>query len=87
MFLSTQLEFWQPVAVKAITEFTTQEPALGGCTLADMMGLGKTWVIICFLLWVISEVVGNQDDLSKLRSRVDYASNLDEQATKGLWSK
>ena len=52
MSLSTQLEFWQPVAVKAIIDFTTQEPALGGCILADMMGLGKTWVIICFLLWV-----------------------------------
>ena len=52
MSLSTQLEFWQPVAVKVIIDFTTQEPALGGCILADMMGLGKTWVIICFLLWV-----------------------------------
>ena len=52
MSLSTQLEIWQPVAVKAIIDFTTQEPALGGCILADMMGLGKTWVTICFLLWV-----------------------------------
>ena len=52
MSLSTQLEFWQPVAVKAIIDFTVQEPALGGCILADMMGLGKTWVTICFLLWV-----------------------------------
>ena len=34
---------------------------------------------------MISEVVGNQNDLSKLRSRVDYASCLDEQAAKELY--
>ena len=49
MSLSTRLEFWQLVAVKALIDFTAQEPVLGGCILADMMGLRKTWMIICFL--------------------------------------
>ena len=52
MSLSTKMEFWQPVAVKAIADFVDQEPALGGCVLADMMGIGKTWVVICFLMLV-----------------------------------
>ena len=52
MSLSTKMEFWQPVAVKAIDDFVAQEPALGGCVLADMMGIGKTWVVICYLMLV-----------------------------------
>ena len=52
MSLSTKMEFWQPVAVKAIADFVDQQPALGGCVLADMMGIGKTWVVISFLMLV-----------------------------------
>ena len=51
MNLSQQLKFWQPVAVKAIIEFCLQ-PHLRACFLADYTGLGKTWIIVSYLLWV-----------------------------------
>ena len=37
--LSTRMEFWQPVAVKATADFVDQEPAVGGCVLADVIGI------------------------------------------------
>ena len=52
MSLSTKMEFWQPVAVKAIADFVNQETAFGERVLADMMGIGKTWVVICYLMLV-----------------------------------
>lgn len=51
MNLSQQLKFWQPVAVKAIIEFCLQ-PHLRACFLADYTGLGKTWIIVSYLLWL-----------------------------------
>ena len=55
MSLATQLTFWQPVAIKFIIDATLNDN-LRGCVLADVMGLGKTWVTIGLLLWVSASV-------------------------------
>ena len=48
MSLSKKLEFWQPVAVKAIADFAEQEPALGGCLLSVQGGkLARTFFLAC----------------------------------------
>lgn len=51
MSLSQQMKFWQPVAVNALIQFHLT-PHLRAAFLADHTGLGKTWVTICYLLWV-----------------------------------
>ena len=51
MPISTQLTFWQPVAIKAICDFA-QSPYLRGGIIADVVGLGKTWMVIGYLLHV-----------------------------------
>ena len=57
MSLSTQLTFWQPVAVNFIIDAIYNDN-LRGCVIADVMGLGKTWVTIALLLWVSAFVKG-----------------------------
>ena len=51
MALSQQMRHWQVPAVKALYDFS-QNPNIKGCILADVMGLGKTWVVVVYLLWV-----------------------------------
>jgi len=51
MTLSKALQYWQPPAIKALIDFL-QKRLMKGCILADVVGLGKTWVVICFLLHV-----------------------------------
>lgn len=51
MALSQLLKFWQPVAVKALVEFSWNLYSRASF-LADHVGLGKTWVIVCYLLHV-----------------------------------
>lgn len=53
MALSQTMCFWQPVAVKALHDFS-MDPTIQGCILADVMGLGKTWVVVVYLIWVSS---------------------------------
>ncbi|KAI9871322.1 MAG: hypothetical protein M1830_003035 [Pleopsidium flavum] len=47
--LSTRLEFWQPDAIEAIREFL-REDLIRGCVVADVVGSGKTWIVIDYLL-------------------------------------
>ena len=51
MSLSQQMQFWQPRAVHAIAQFEWN-PLLRGCILADVMGIGKTWIKVCYILYV-----------------------------------
>ena len=51
MAVSTCMCFWQPSAVKAIAEFYASK-LLRACILADTTGVGKTWEIICWLIYV-----------------------------------
>ncbi|KAG8528913.1 uncharacterized protein KY384_006602 [Bacidia gigantensis] len=51
MPISEKLEFWQPPAIKAIFDFQSN-PVAGGCVIADVVGAGKTWEIIGYLLAV-----------------------------------
>jgi len=46
---SISLKFWQPVAIKALREFAKNK-ALRGAILGDHVGLGKTWITICYLM-------------------------------------
>lgn len=50
---SIVLKFWQPVAANAIMEFEKFDH-LRGCILADVVGLGKTWITITYILAVSS---------------------------------
>lgn len=49
------LKFWQAYAVEAILSFRDNQQK--GCLLADATGLGKTWVLIGYLLRVDSSSV------------------------------
>ncbi|OJD20503.1 hypothetical protein ACJ73_08161 [Blastomyces percursus] len=49
------LKFWQPVAVQAIRDFRASKH-VKGCIESDVMGLGKTWVTIAYLLSLDFEV-------------------------------
>ena len=51
MCISAQFQFWQVVAVKAILDFM-KDDHIRGCILADVVGLGKTWVVVGYMLWV-----------------------------------
>ena len=51
MHRSTRLQGWQPVAVNAIDQLRKQGKARG-CIIADVVGVGKTWVVIAYLLRV-----------------------------------
>jgi len=51
MRLSTAFHFWQPVAIKALMEFS-KNALLRGAILADVVGLGKTWTSIGYLMAV-----------------------------------
>ena len=51
MSLSQTLKFWQPPAIKALIEWGFADWTRG-CILADDVGLGKTWTVICYLLYV-----------------------------------
>lgn len=53
MRISIHLKFWQPVAANALLEFE-DNVHLKGCILADVVGLGKTWITITYLLAVSS---------------------------------
>ncbi|KAI9041146.1 uncharacterized protein KD926_007416 [Aspergillus affinis] len=47
--INTSFRFWQPVAIYAIAQFR-ENPLLSGCILADMVGLGKTWMVTGYIL-------------------------------------
>ncbi|KAI9035722.1 putative DNA repair helicase rad5 [Aspergillus affinis] len=49
MRINTSFRFWQPVAIYAIAQFR-ENPLLSGCILADMVGLGKTWMVTGYIL-------------------------------------
>ena len=49
--LSQSLKFWQVVAVNAMIQFHNTNLTRASF-LADHTGMGKTWVTICYLLWV-----------------------------------
>lgn len=51
MAFSATMTFWQPVGVKALLDFR-DNPMTRACVLADVVGLGKTWVLICYMLKV-----------------------------------
>ena len=68
MALSQTLQYWQPVATKALIDFY-MDPHIRGCVLGDVMGLGKTWVVVCYLLWVCN-VIACQMVLSCLMPRI-----------------
>lgn len=50
MAQSKTLKYWQPVATKAIIDI--QRSGTRGCVLGDMVGIGKTWIVMCWLLHV-----------------------------------
>ena len=49
LFLSTRMEFWPPVAVKAIADFVNHKPALGDSVLAEELAR-RGWSF-CFSCW------------------------------------
>ena len=56
MRLSKKLTFWQPVAIKAICDWA-KSPYLRGGIIADVVGLGKTWMVIEFVLHVSYQIL------------------------------
>ncbi|GES66031.1 putative DNA repair helicase rad5,16 [Aspergillus terreus] len=57
MRINTALRFWQPVAIYALAQFR-ENPLLSGCILADMVGLGKTWMVTAYIMHRATKLKG-----------------------------
>ncbi|GES66026.1 putative DNA repair helicase rad5,16 [Aspergillus terreus] len=57
MRINTALRFWQPVAIYALAQFR-ENPLLSGCILADMVGLGKTWIVTAYIMHRATKLKG-----------------------------
>lgn len=51
MALSAQFTYWQVVGIKAVLDFMGDKNSRG-CILSDVVGLGKTFILVGFMLWV-----------------------------------
>ncbi len=71
---STKLQDWQPVAVNAIDELRKKGLARG-CVLGDVVGFGKTWVVIAYLLHVCLRNLSQLWNLLTSRSATLRASH------------